>query len=73
MQNYLPISNFETLIIETSCAEFSHESGFFVRQINPYVQLFSSFYKIGNDVTIRTTERGGGGTRKNVGQLSVYC
>jgi hypothetical protein len=57
----------ETLTTRTTSAEFSHESGFFVHQINPYVH---AFYKNGDDVTIRTIE---GEIRENVGQLQVYC
>jgi hypothetical protein len=34
----------QTLTIETSSAELSHESGFFVRRINPYVQFFLAFF-----------------------------
>jgi hypothetical protein len=48
MQNYLPTFNFQSppnpLTTQTIPAEFSHESGFFVPQINPYVQ---PLYKLG--------------------------
>jgi len=57
----------QTLTTQPTPVEFSHESGFFVHQINPYVQ---AFYKTGDDVTIHTIE---GEIRENVGQLQVYC
>jgi hypothetical protein len=57
----------QTLTTQNTLAEFSHESRFFVLQINPYVQ---AFYNTGDDVTIHTIE---GEIRENVGQLQVYC
>jgi len=48
-------------------SNFPMNLGFFVHQINPYVQ---AFYKTGDDVTIHTIE---GEIRENVGQLQVYC